>query len=240
VTTALLDALAASAEARAARRWIWFGYFEAPGLAEAIGARGGTVARYRYMRCPLGGTEQARQHGPLLPRARAWRAADARQLAALLASAYFEDDQARPFAPTGRTEEWHEYVVQLLATGGCGIFDPRLSLVAGPDAGALDAAALVTLLSPRTAHLAQLVVRRDAQANGLGAELLAGALALSSARGCTELTLLVHEQNAAALRLYERAGFTSRAAFLSAVQPADQPRTSSSEALATGGVRTRR
>ena len=61
-----------------------------------------------------------------------------------------------------------------------------------------------------------------------------------AARSCATMTLLVHESNLPARRLYAAAGFAERAAFLSAGWAASQPRTSSSEALPTGGVSTRR
>jgi|GEM_PF-1580581 len=242
-TAALIAALAGSAHGRRARRWIWFGWFDAPGLPEAISAHGGYPARYVYLRRRLCGLDD-----PAAPDARAtapaavrgWCAADARLVPDLLASAYVTEDACRLFAPSGRIEEWREYVALLVNAAGCGVFDPGLSLVAGAGSGELDAAAIVTRIAPATAHLAQLAVRTGAQARGLGRVLLARAEARAAAAGCTELTLLVHEGNTRARRLYARAGFEERAAFVSAAWDADQPRTSSSDALPTGGVSTRR
>ena len=243
MTSVLLDGLARSTDGQAARRWIWFGYFDAPGLPEAIAARGGTSARYVYLRCRL-----VRQEGRTAspgsgeaPRlVRAWRASDAVAVPALLASAYASHDASRPFAPTGQMDEWQKYTAILVGSDGCGVFDPGLSLVADALGGGLDAAAVVTRITPATAHLAQLAVRADAQAAGIGRALLTAAQARAGAAGCTELTLLVHEHNAHARRLYRRAGFVEDASFLSAGWDVRQPRTSSSDALATGGVKTRR
>lgn len=241
-TETLLEALVRSADGRAARRWNWFGYFDAPGLEQALAGRGGAVARYEYLRCRLQGAPSVEvpPASAAIRSVRGWRASDARDVPALLASAYTGHDLSRPFAPTGRMEEWHEYAALLVGSSGCGVFDPSLSLVAETEAGRLDAAAVVTRITPTTAHLAQLAVRAESQAAGLGRTLLSGAKALARAAGCTELTLLVHERNARARRVYAEAGFEADASFLSAAWDVAQPRTLSKEALATGGVSTRR
>ncbi|HQZ37905.1 MAG TPA: GNAT family N-acetyltransferase [Vicinamibacterales bacterium] len=238
-TAALLETLAASADGRAARRWLWFGYFDAPGLDQALAARG-TLARYVYLHCRLaacGGPEP----GPGAARlVRSWRASDVRRVPALLASAYAHDSLSRPFAPSGSIDEWCEYAALLVGSAGCGVFEPGLSLVAETRADHLDAAAVITRITPDTAHLAQLAVRADAQAAGLGRTLLQVAKTRARAAGCTQLTLLVHEQNQRARRLYAQAGFEEGATFLSSAWDVDQPRTFKSDALATGGVNTRR
>jgi ribosomal protein S18 acetylase RimI-like enzyme len=219
-TRALVTAVAESPEGRAASGWSWFGYFDAPGLAAAIVDRGGAVAVYRYMHCRLTRGTVAVTPDLAGTRVRAWRQSDAAELAAVLASAYGQPDAARPFAPSGQMEEWRRYAVQLLSTTACGVFDPRLSLVSGAEGGTLDAAAVLTRVSPTAAHVAQLAVRAGAQAKGLGRALLDAARAQAAREGCTELTLLVHEGNARAVRLYEEAGFAERAAFLSAAERA--------------------
>jgi ribosomal protein S18 acetylase RimI-like enzyme len=97
---------------------------------------------------------------------------------------------------------------------------------------------MVSRLGPATAHLAQLAVRDGAKGRGLGRAVLEAAIARAAAAGCRTMTLLVREDNGPAARLYGAAGFRPRAIFLSAA--VNQPRTSSSEALPTAGVSTRR
>lgn len=243
-TAALFEALATSPMGRAARRWIWFGWFDAPGLDDALATQGATLARYVYLRRMLRGPDESARHAGTLapPSVRGWRASDLRQLSDLLASAYPTQEESRPFAPSGRIDEWREYAAQIVGEAGCGRFDPGLSLAVDGEGGTghLDGVAVVTRVAPTTAHLAQLAVRAGAQARGLGRAMLAQALDRASARGCTAITLLVHERNARARRLYRAAGFEERAAFLSALRDVYQPWTSSSEALPTGGVSTRR
>lgn len=243
-TAALLDVLASSPAGRGARRWTWFGWFDAAGLAGRLSSHGEVMVRYVYLHraldagaaFPVPDTEGA------VPRdVRAWRASDLLALPGLLASAYPTREEGRPFAASGTIDEWREYAAQIVDGGGCGVFDPGLSVVAGGAGftGALDGAALLTRIAPSTAHLAQLAVRAGVQARGLGRALVARALDRAAARGCTGITLLVHEQNTRARRLYLEAGFEERAAFLSAARDVAQPRTFSSEALPTGGVSTR-
>lgn len=243
-TAALLGALAASPAGRIARRWSWFGWFDAAGLAGMLASHGEEMVRYVYLHRALAVDEAVSSPvvGEVVPRSlRAWRASDAVMLPGLLASAYPAREVGRSFAVSGTLDQWREYAAQIVGGGGCGVFDPGLSVVAGPTGfgGALDGAALLTRIAPSTAHLAQLAVRAGAQARGLGRALVAHALGRAAAGGCTGITLLVHEQNTRARRLYLEAGFEERAAFLSAARDVDQPCTSSSEALPTGGASTR-
>ena len=63
------------------------------------------------------------------------------------------------------------------------------------------------------------------------------AMAAAHRDGCRMMTLLVASGNTPAVRLYEGLGFEDRASFLVAMK--DQPRVSTSLALATGGESTR-
>jgi ribosomal protein S18 acetylase RimI-like enzyme len=238
-TTSLLEWLEASPAGRAAHRWLWFGWFDAPGLAAAMAARGGAPVRYVYLVRPLC-PSSVRPSGDSTAWVRGWQAADLQSVAPLLASAYGSTEAARAFAPTGRLEEWRRYVASLVSAEGCGVFDPQLSVVASASQGGLAAIAMMSRIAPGTAHLVQLAVRADVQGRGMGRAVLAHAIARAAASGCSEMTLLVHEHNQAARQMYAGAGFVERAAFLSATWAAGQPCTSSSEALPTGGVSTRR
>jgi ribosomal protein S18 acetylase RimI-like enzyme len=236
-TSALFGALERAVRARGVDRWIWFGWFDAPGLAGRLAAAGATISRYAYLFTPL--EPRPARSAPSSGREtlRAWVPDDTRLVAALLASAYGSSEAGRLFAPRGRAEEWQAYAAQLVFAAGCGTFDPALSVV-GSGAIGLDAAAMVSRLAPATAHLVQLAVRDGAKGRGLGRALLEAALARATAAGCRTMTLLVREDNGPAARLYAEAGFRPRATFLSAA--VHQPRTSSSEALPTAGVSTRR
>jgi len=238
-TTSLLGWLEASPAGRAARSWLWFGWFDAPGLAASMTARGAAPVRYAYLVRPLC-PSSVRPPAYSTVSVRGWQAADLRSVPPLLASAYGSTEAARTFAPSGRLEEWRRYVTSLVSAEGCGVFDPRLSVVASASQGDLAAIAMMSRIAPGTAHLVQLAVRADVQGRGMGRAVLAHAIARATASGCTGMTLLVHEHNQAARQMYAGAGFVERASFLSATWAAGQPCTSSSEALPTGGVSTRR
>ncbi len=212
VTAQLLDAVWTSPEAQSASGALLFGPFDAPGLACELAARGVTVERYRYLVRALSCEANPGPTRPAGPRG--WRPADLSKLASLLAQTY-GPDRSRPFAPGGKVADWIEYLAQLLGTDACGAFAPALSAVTSDPAGNLDGVALVTRLAATTAHLAQLAVRPDAQACGLGSSLLADVIARSACAGYRTLTLLVSESNTRGGRLYERCGFTEIAAFLS-------------------------
>jgi ribosomal-protein-alanine N-acetyltransferase len=57
------------------------------------------------------------------------------------------------------------------------------------------------------AHFTNLAVRRDQRRAGLGWALLQAVLAKAKAQGCLRATLEVRPSNAAAIALYEKAGF---------------------------------
>lgn len=59
------------------------------------------------------------------------------------------------------------------------------------------------------AELGDLAVHPESRGRGLGRWLLHGALAEAARRGASEVYLEVRESNAAARRLYERAGFAT-------------------------------
>ena len=65
-----------------------------------------------------------------------------------------------------------------------------------------------TALGGRVALLEDLIVSAKARNAGLGAELLAQAIALARAQGCKRITLLTDRANEAAQHLYRKQGFT--------------------------------
>ena len=60
----------------------------------------------------------------------------------------------------------------------------------------------------RVAWLEDMVVHPDYRGQGLGEQLLRHALAEARSLGCTRVTLLTDGDNFAAMRFYQRAGFT--------------------------------
>lgn len=211
-TAGLLDAVWASTEAASARNTILFGHFQAPGLIRELAGKGVAVERYRYLLRSLSPDSGALSGRPA--EQRLWHAADLSEVGAVLSLAY-GPDRSRPFAPGGQLPDWMEYLGQLLGTSGCGDFEPAVSVVRPAPSGGLDGVALVTRLAATTAHLAQLAVRPDAQARGVGSRLLAEVMARAFGAGYRSLTLLVSEANVRACRLYEEREFLATAAFLS-------------------------
>jgi ribosomal protein S18 acetylase RimI-like enzyme len=219
---------------------MWFGWFDAPGLDGLLRARFTSVTRYLYLSRSLEGHAAASPNDPAPFALRVWRDDEQSRFAAVLAAAYAGSDAGRPFAPAGTPDEWRHYVRSLVDGNGCGTFGAGLSVVMDADDDALAAGALVSRLSPTTAHLVQIAVRTALQSAGIGRVVLEHLLARAAAAGCRHLTLMVSEANGAARRLYERIGFTERAAFRYATPAPYQPRTSTSDALPAGGTRTRR
>lgn len=91
---------------------------------------------------------------------------------------------------------------------GCGEYLPRVSRVA-IHAGSQCIAGLlaVTALRSRTAHIPQIAVAKLFQGRGVGTRLMASAFKELVVRGYSEISLTVTDDNAGAVRLYERLGF---------------------------------
>lgn len=209
-TARLIDAILNSVEADGAASLMMFGYLAAPGLAASLAPRGLSVERYRYLHrsLPAGQVD-------LPATTRAFDFTDTAEVTDLLIASYDAIDPLRPFARTGRRDEWVEYVAQLTAANGCGAFDPGLSPVTPCEFGGLDGAALVTRIAPAVAHLAQIAVHPVVRGRKIGRQLVRHAIAAARDGGCDRLTLLVSARNAAAGRLYERLGFEEIATFAS-------------------------
>ena len=211
-TIMLLNAIFTSPEAACAERWMLFTYSEAPGLADLLTERGFDVDRYRYWQCPAPSVSHARSAF------RRFVFEDIASVSALLGECYSRPDPTRPFAPNQRLEEFTEYLTRMVHTSACGTFDLEASLIDESSIGAINGAALVTMLAPDTAHLAQIVVRPGVQGHGLGRNLLNAAIVAAGRRGYRWMTLLVSEKNGPARRLYRRCGFSESAAFISAAK----------------------
>jgi ribosomal protein S18 acetylase RimI-like enzyme len=135
---------------------------------------------------------------------------DLRAAADLLAASY-APETARQLTPTGTADDWRAYLERLIDQSPCGAFEPSLSLMMHDGQG-LAGIAIVTSIDADVVHLAQLVVRPDVTRRSLGTAMVNGAMAQASAAGFRAMTLLVHEANTPALRLYDRLGFARCAA----------------------------
>jgi GNAT superfamily N-acetyltransferase len=238
VTGALIAGAQASADGADASSVVLFAHSEAPGLAAQLQARGFAVGRYLYLSALLGDMATADRAEPVDLRLYD-QARDRAGVADLLAAAYSHDDRARPFVRSGRPHEWAAYLGQLLTTTGCGTFLPAASFVAAvAPAARLHGATLVSRLAADTVHLAQVVVRPEAQGAGLARGLIAASLQAASQQGFSRATLLVGEGNGRARRLYAHLGFAPVSGFVSAIF--DHPRRSSRVALESGGAMTLR
>ena len=206
-TAALVRAIRASDEAKAATAQVWSVRAGAPGIERILEADGVSVARYQYLSAPLDESGE-----PIYERA--WRRSDILRAADLCARAYAGAD-VRPFAPHGTLDEWRRYVTSLFDTDGCGTVLPRASFMIEDDEnGPLLGAIVVSTIAPGVVHLAQIAVSPDARGVGIGKYLLRGAMSTSAWHGAKTMTLMVAENNVPAGKLYLAEGFTPRALFV--------------------------
>jgi ribosomal protein S18 acetylase RimI-like enzyme len=230
-TTLLLDCTFNDAAMAEIDTVTFFAFADVEGLAPALKRRGLTAGRSWYLgrSIPMQGVMD-------WPRTtRGWRLDDVDATASLLERAYGRSDGSRPFAPRGTRREWLQYVSRLAQTNGCGtlLADASLCVPAGP--GRLTAVALVSRISPGTAHLVQLVVDPSAQRRGHGAALLSGCCRAAARAGCRRMTLLVDGRNTVARGLYDAAGFEVLGSFVAAgaLQPLRSTSMAADPRLAT-------
>jgi ribosomal protein S18 acetylase RimI-like enzyme len=183
----------------------------APGLAEALVARGLAVERFLYLSRPVS-EDDGRSLDAFNAPANRWRDADFLAAVTLLQAAY-TPEAARHFAPRGTFAEWAKYLSGVVQQAGCGLLDRHVTRVSR-DADGLQALALVTSIAPRTMHLAQLAVHPAIRGCGVATRLLRDAIACAAASGATTMTLLVGEANHAARSVYASLGFVERSIFI--------------------------
>ena len=203
-TDALLDALLEQRGGAAAVAC--FVRHRAPGLAEGLARRGFRLEQFHYF------SRSAHTATPSVLASDPWTDGDFPAAVALIQSAY-SGDTGRHFAPGGTTAEWTKYLSELVDHRGCGLFDAAATRVLRGASG-LQGLALMTTLSDRTAHLAQLVVHPDARGRGLAGRLVSDVLSCAADAGKRDVTLLVGEDNAPARALYARRGFERRGLFI--------------------------
>ena len=246
---ALIDAIMDSAAARTTTACVCSVRGTPPRLIEALERCGLRAATYAYQIARLAPAVK-----PASDTGRPWQSADAPAMAELLARAYQETGFVRPFAPHGTSEEWRDYLYGLVETNGCGAFQPGVSVMVDGPERRLSAGLLASFVDRDGAHVSQVAVDPAGQGRGLGRRIVQQAMTTAALFGARRMTLLVATGNVRARSMYAKLGFVDRASFVVAggvalearaltahsLPNADQPRRSTSVALATGGVSTRR
>jgi ribosomal protein S18 acetylase RimI-like enzyme len=223
---ALLRAVVGRPEARRARRLYCFLFPYAAAIEQALRRARFSLLRHAYLqrrltsesgvrpskRSQRGGNGAClRCHDYLL---REWSPDVIPDLLTLFSGAYAGTPEARCFAPDGDIGQWATYVHQLVQTPACGRFERGLSFVMETGAGEMAGAILVTALSTRMAHIAQMAVAPGHRRRGVGDWMVQVACERARQARYEAVTLLVAESNQRARRLYDRNGFEPRADFL--------------------------
>ena len=212
----LLDAIFKTPEASIARDVLLFVYPDSPACEHALHRRRFAVTRYWYLRRTL----ERSCAVPVEPGLRAMAEVDGPGLVQLFSRGYAGVAGARCFAPHGRLDEWAQYLGQLTRGAALGQFLPGASMVApGAAVGQVLGASVVTGLSQRTIHLAQLVVDPDARRQRLASRMLDTMMSWGVSHDRAVATLLVSEDNAHARALYDARGFVQTGYFLHAERP---------------------
>lgn len=223
VTRQLLDDVLRTPEAELAGEVLCFAFPASTALEGALSRRRFDVTRYSYLQRALAPvTAAAPSAAPAIAsQLRTWTEDDAVDTVRLFARAYAGSEAAKAFAPRGTLEEWAQYVAQVIKTPGCGRFLPAASLsVQHPADDRLRGLVLTTALQRDTAHIAQLAVDPAYRRRGLARALLEEASRRAGAAGRWRVTLLVANDNTAALDLYASLGFEPVAHFLHATRQA--------------------
>jgi ribosomal protein S18 acetylase RimI-like enzyme len=145
---------------------------------------------------------------------RAWKDADFSAAGRLIAEAYqghldsLINDQYRSISGSLR------FLHNIVRFPGCGFFDPEASRVL-VDRGRNELAALLLCSRVRddVAHVTQICVASPYRRHGFGARILSNCARELKGRRFQALTLTVTRENAHAVALYHRLGFTTRHTF---------------------------
>jgi ribosomal protein S18 acetylase RimI-like enzyme len=91
---------------------------------------------------------------------------------------------------------------------GCGRFDAVASrVILHPKSGALQGLLLCSQVKEDVAHITQVCVSQEWQGHGLGGRMIEDCAAYLYEQRLRAVTLTVTQQNAGAVRLYDRLGF---------------------------------
>ncbi len=112
------------------------------------------------------------------------------------------------------------FLKNIVLLPGCGQFVQSASFVLRhPGSDDLVGAVLTSEVSPGVGHTTQLCVQPGFQGHGLGRVLMQAAAAALRGLKYNELTLTVTSNNATAVHLYERLGFSTIKSFTAGVWP---------------------
>ena len=141
-----------------------------------------------------------------------WRMTHLPEAAAMMRAAYDGGADAEMSMLYRTTEGCRLVLDHLLHQRNSGVPMPRASAFArhsGQGVGFI----ILTAISPRQAHLAQVATLPAYQGQGVGQHLLRHSLSQLAALDFDALSLIVSRDNARAMRLYQRMGFQSALAF---------------------------
>jgi ribosomal protein S18 acetylase RimI-like enzyme len=224
-TDALLDGVIAAARETEAQ-WIRTLTFDgAASLRSGLRVRGFQVQPHLYLSRSLDAhTDDAPGSNRKASRALAfdtWRETDVEPVARLLRRAY-DPAEAALFAPNGEPAEWVRYVKNLVSHTACGALNRDVTQLLR-EGNEIRALALMTDISPGTAHLVQLAVDPTLRGGKVGRALVDAACASLVERDIQALTLIVAAENKSARALYDAAGFRPDAIFLAATLQLSAP-----------------
>jgi hypothetical protein len=113
-----------------------------------------------------------------------------------------------------------KFLKNIILLPGCGQFVPGASFILRqPGGDDLIAAVLTSEVSSGVGHTTQICVLPGYQGNGLGRMLMQTSAEALRAMKFRELTLTVTSENTAAVKLYEKLGFTTIRTFTAGVWP---------------------
>lgn len=184
-------------------------------LSSVFQASGFEIFRRHFMQLDLAGYKPMLldQPPPGLVM-RPWDEADFSAAAHLIAGAYAGhldsriNDQYQSIAGSMR------FLHNIIRFPGCGLFDPAASRVLVQEkTGVLKAVLLCSQVKDDVAHITQICVAPDCQGRGLGGMMIEDCTGYLHRRRFKAVTLTVTQQNAGAVRLYERLGFSRLRSF---------------------------
>lgn len=107
-----------------------------------------------------------------------------------------------------------QFLMNIVKFPGCGKFSPACSVVAIDDrSGRVCGVCLASMISAESGHITQLCILPAIRGANLGYELMRQSLMRLIEAGCSTVSLTVTCSNVDAVRLYESAGFKTRATF---------------------------
>ena len=145
---------------------------------------------------------------------RPWNETDFTPAAHLIAGAYAGHLDSRINDQYQSVTGSMRFLHNIIRFPGCGRFDPAASRVlVEQKTGAIKGVLLCSQVKNDVAHITQICVAPECQGRGLGGLMIEDCAGYLRLRQFEAVTLTVTEQNAGAVRLYERLGFARLRAF---------------------------